>query len=122
MLVDTLPLGLAPGVVIEQDASPNNTVLSPLADAIDVRRVRAVDVVEGDVVVEALGSLVGEVAQTVPLRAGLRVEGPDVVVDDARRLVQDLLVKGLAAEEGQVALRVEGPVEADAGRGGVRET
>lgn len=49
-------------------------------------RADAVDVVLRDAVVELLLVLVGEVAQAVPLRRHLRVEGPDVVVDDARVL------------------------------------
>ena len=50
------------------------------------------------------------------LAAALGVEGPGVVVDDARLLLGDLLVEGLAAEEGQRALRVERPVERDSRR------
>jgi hypothetical protein len=44
--------------------------------------------------------------QAVPLGRRLRVEGPDVVVDDAWRFLVELLVEGLAAEEGQGALGV----------------
>jgi hypothetical protein len=50
----------------------------------------------------------------IPLRRALRVEGPDVVVDDPGRFLVDFFVEGLAAEEGKVGLSVEGPVEADA--------
>ena len=56
-------------------------------------------------------------AEAVPLCATLGVEGPDVVVDDAWRLLVDLFVEGLAAEEGEVALCVERPVEANADAG-----
>jgi len=57
---------------------------------------------EGGVVVEARGALVAEVAEAVPLRGGLRVEGPDVVVNDAGGLLVEVLVEGLAGEEGGV--------------------
>jgi len=57
------------------------------------------------------------VAETIPLGAALRVERPDVVVDDPGGLLVDFLVEGLPAEEGDVFLGVEGPVEADADAG-----
>lgn len=47
------------------------------------------------------------------LAAALRVEHPHVVIDGPWRLVDDLLVKDVAAEEGNFALRVEGPVQRD---------
>jgi len=103
-------------------------------DTVDVGLVLAMDVVHRDAVVELLLLLVGEVAETVPytslyllssrpgrietremgkrtLATALRVERPGVVVDDARMFLVDVLVEGLAAEEGQGSLRVERPVE-----------
>lgn len=55
--------------------------------------------------------------QPVPLRRALRVKCPHVIVHDPRFLLVDLFVEGLAAEEGEVVLGVEGPVEVDAGAG-----
>ena len=93
------------------------------------------DVVHRDAVVELLLLLVGEVAEAIPctlsspissgprgtegeqglglrtLTTALGVEGPGVVVDDARVLLVDVLVEGLAAEEGQGSLGVERPVQ-----------
>jgi len=40
------------------------------------------------------------------LGRGLRVEGPDVVVDNTRRLLVDILVESLTAEEREVVLGV----------------
>lgn len=99
----------APLVVVEQDAAADDALLAPGADAVDVGSllaVCAVDVVEGDAVVELGFFLVAEVAQAVPLGGRLRVEGPDVVVDDAGRFLVDFLVESLPAEEGEVALGV----------------
>ena len=56
--------------------------------------------------------------QTVPLRGDLRVEGPDIVVDDARGLLEELLVEDLPREERLVGLCVERPVERDPGISG----
>ena len=56
-------------------------------------------------------------AEAIPLGAALRVEGPDVVVDDAGGLLVDFLVEGLPAEEGDVFLGVQGPVESDTDAG-----
>lgn len=117
MFVDGDILRLAPCVIVEQDAATHDALLGPLADAVDVRGAGPVDVGQRDVVVEALGLLVGKVAQTVPLRGGLGIEGPDVVVDDTGRFVDYLFVEFVAVEEGEVALGIEGPVEADAGWG-----
>lgn len=59
-------VALAPGVIIEQHAAADNALFGPGADAVDVGFVRAVDVVEGYVVVEAFFFLVAEVAEAVP--------------------------------------------------------
>jgi len=68
LLAHTLPMRIPPRVVIEQDTPSHDPLLSPLAYTIDVGLVRAVDVVQRDVVVEALCFLVREMAQSVPLR------------------------------------------------------
>lgn len=43
--------------------------------------------------------LVAEVAEPIPLARHLGVEGPDIVVDDAGRLLEEFLVEELALEE-----------------------
>ena len=73
--------------------------------------------VERDAVVEYCFLLVAEVAKAVPLAGGLRVERPDIIVDDPGCLLVDLFVELLAAEEWEVALSVEGPVDVDTGAG-----
>jgi len=71
-----------------------------------------VDVFHSNAVVETVvWLLVAVVPEPVPLRTDLRVEGPDVVVDAAGLLFDELLVEDLSTEEGAVVLRVEGPVE-----------
>ena len=75
------------------------------------------DLLQADAVVEDGLALVAEVAQAVPLARALRVEGPDVVVDDAGGFLVDVFVEGLAAEEGEGGLGVEGPVEVEARAG-----
>ena len=89
-------------------------------NAINIRllhAIGAVDVVQRDAVVEFGFLLVSEVAKAVPLTGRLGVEGPDVVVDDAGRFLVDFFVELLAAEEGEVGLGVEWPVEVDAHAG-----
>ena len=96
-------------MVIEQHPAPNYSLLAPRADSVDIAArlaIRPVNIIERDAVIEHFFFLVAEVAQAVPLRGGLGVEGPDVVVDDARRFLVKLLVEGLAAEEGKWALGV----------------
>ena len=61
------------------------------------------DVLDCGVVVEALGLLVAEVPEAVPLRGRLRVEVPGVVVDYSREFLVDVFLEDLAAEEGAVA-------------------
>ena len=56
----------------------------------------------------------GELGQRT-LAAALRVERPGVVVDDTRMFLVDVLVEGLAAEEGHGSLSVERPVQRDSG-------
>ena len=137
-------LGEAPGVVVEEDAAAYDAFGGPGADAEGVclgSAVSAVDLVEGGIVVEEGFLLVADwrrgwvlalvircccwgwgwgrrtVAEAIPLGAALRVEGPDVVVDDTGRLLVDFLVEGLPAEEGDVFLGVQGPVESDTDAG-----
>lgn len=114
-------------MVVEEDSSAyDSSTFCPGADSIVVgllNAISAVDFIECDAVVEDLLFLVAEVSEAVPLGGGLGVEGPDVVVYDSRWLLVDVLFEGLAAEEGDVGLGVERPVEvhADAGldfRGG----
>lgn len=108
----------APFMIIKQDSSPANPALrsySPNTKEIGLLdSIRAMDIIERQPIIELGLLLVSEVAQAIPLRRRLGVEGPDVVVDDARRLLVDFFVELLAAEEGQVALRVERPVDVDA--------
>jgi len=98
----------APPREVEQHAAPHDPVFLQVLHAQDVRlRARALgragDVLDRRVVVEALGCLVAEVAEAVPLRGGLRVEVPGVVVDYAGLLLVDVFFEDLAAEEGAVA-------------------
>lgn len=83
------------------------------------RLVYGVDLVHGDAVVEALLLLVAKVPQAIPLRRGLRVEGLDVIVDEAWVLAEEVVVEGAAGEEGG-RLGRHGRVEGDPkwGRGG----
>lgn len=74
------------------------------------------DVGHGGVVVEALGLLVREMAESVPLGRGLGVEGPFVVVDETGTFLVDFFVEGLALEERAAALEVERGVEGYSGR------
>lgn len=69
------------------------------------------DIALRDAVIEELRILVREMAQAVPLRGDLRVEGPHVVVDGPRGLVYELPVERLALEE-RLALRlgIQGPI------------
>lgn len=54
-----------------------------------------------------------EVPKTVPLTARLRIEGPDIIVHDARRLLVDVLVENLPTKEWQITLSIERPVQTD---------
>ena len=105
-------------MVVEENPAADDTLLGPGVDAIDVGflyAVGAVDMVKGDAVVEFGFSLVPEMPEAVPLGGGLGVEGPDVVIYNARGFLVDFFVELLAAEEGEVGLGVEGPVDVDAG-------
>lgn len=104
-------------MVIEQDPAPNDALLAPRTNTINITTRLAVcpmDIIQRDTIIENFLLLVAKVAQAVPLGRRLRVESPDVVVDDARRFLVQFLVESLAAEEGQRALGIQRPVEADA--------
>lgn len=76
--------------------------------------VLAADLVDRHAIIKLAFLLVPKVAEAIPLRRHLGIKGPDVVVDDARRLVDEVLVEELALEKaGFFALGVEGPVERD---------
>jgi hypothetical protein len=99
----------SPLMVIKQHAPSNNPLLAPRADPIYIAArfpISPVDIIERNAIIKHFLLLVAEMPQAVPLRRRLRVEGPDVVVDDARRFLVELLVEGLAAEEGEGALGV----------------
>jgi hypothetical protein len=119
----------APAVVVEQDTAAYYALFAPGAYAVFVCGwvgvgAVAVDIGESDAVVEDFFFLVAEVAEAVlpacvsmgnvdltgcglyPLRARLRVEGPDIIVDYSGCFLVDILVKGLAAEEREVSLSV----------------
>jgi hypothetical protein len=68
-------------------------------------------VVHGRVVVEPAGFLIAKVAEAVPLRRRLGVEGPCVVIDNPVTLLVDILVEGLTAKKWLVFLVVERCVE-----------
>ena len=110
----------APALEINQNAAPHDPLVLEILDAEEVLALPInifMDVVHAHVVVEARCLLVREMAEAVPLRRGLRVEGPDVVVDEAGAFLVDGFVEGLPLEEGFVFLEVEGQVEGDAGPG-----
>lgn len=105
---------------IDEHASAHDpAALHGALDAQDIR-VRfalvacAGDVLDGGVVVEARGLLVAKVPQPVPLRGGLRVERPRVVVHDPRLLLVHVLLEHLPAEQRFARLEVERRVERDA--------
>lgn len=58
------------------------------------------DVFQSDAVVEQLLLLVSEMPKPVPLRRDLCVECPDIVVDDSRGFVDELLVEERSIEKG----------------------
>lgn len=68
-------------------------------DPICICSMLAVDIVQGNTIIEDFLFLVTEVAEAVPLARRLRIECPDIIVDDARWFLIDVLVKELTAEE-----------------------
>lgn len=100
--------GGCPAREIEKDAAADDAVFFEVLDPEDVGLGLgawrgAGDVVDCCVVVEALRRLVAEMAEAVPLRGGLCVEVPCVIVHYAWFLLVDVLLEDLAAEEGALA-------------------
>jgi len=105
-------VGFGVRFVVEQDAAAREPVLAPQVDAALVRLLVAggeIGVVR--VVVECRRRLVGDVAEAVPLCAGLGVHVVDVVVGFSLVQRLDLMVEHLASERGlggHVRWQVEG--------------
>jgi hypothetical protein len=59
----------------------------------------AMDIFQGNAIIELFFLLVREMPETVPLRGDLGVEGPDVIVHNSGVLMNDFLVKEGAVEE-----------------------
>lgn len=109
-----------PCMIVQQYSSPYNSLLRPRTDSNPIRLLHAIpamNLIKRHAVVKLRLLLIPKVPQTVPLRAGLGVEGPDVVVDDSGWFLVDILLEGLAPEEREVGLGVQGPVEVDSGAG-----
>lgn len=107
----------SPGMIIQQNPTADDALLCPCPDSIHIALGRPVDVVERHAIVEPSFFLISKMSQTVPLTARLCIEGPDVVVDDSWWLLVDVLLEGLASEEGYIGLSVEGPIEVDSRTG-----
>jgi hypothetical protein len=110
----------APFMEIEQDPSSDDALLGPLVDAVHIcllHSIAAVNLVQSNAIVEFGFLLVPEVSETVPLGAALGVEGPDIVIHNPGWFLIDFLMERLPAEEGDVSLCIQWPVEvyADAG-------
>ena len=108
-----------PSFKVDQHTPPHDPLLLQVLNAQEVLVLLGgvVDVGHGGVVVEALGFLVCKVPEAVPLRGGLRVECPDVVVDHPGALLKHVFVEGLTGEEDNGPLEVEGGVEGYPGFG-----
>lgn len=114
-----------PGVVVEEHTAAYDALFCHGLDAVYGRAAAvsisaaagAVDVGHGHAIVEEAFVLVGIVAETVPLRGDLGVEGPSIIVDyaSARGMLDKFLVEDFSLEEGGGLLGVEGPVEGDTG-------
>jgi hypothetical protein len=52
--------------------------------------------------------------ESVTLTTTLRIESPNIIINSPRFLPNDIFVKGLAREEGDIVLGIERPVEIDA--------
>lgn len=96
--------GLAPAGEINKDATADDAMLFEVLHTQDVGSGlalarRASYVFNGGVIVEALSGLVAEMPKPVPLRAGLCVEVPGVIMYDAWLLLIDVLFEDLASEE-----------------------
>lgn len=111
-----------PPEVDQYPAAHDAASLDGLVDAEDVGVhlplvASARDVLDGGVVVESLRLLVPEVAEPVPLRRALRVEGPGVVVHDPGLLLVHVFLEDLAPEERFGPLEVQWCVERHADPG-----
>lgn len=109
-----------PGVVVKQNTSTDYPLLSPSTNAISIGLLHAVcamDLIKRYAVVKHLLLLVTEMSQAVPLTTGLRVEGPYIIIDDSRWLLIYILFELLSAEERDIGLGIERPVEVDASAG-----
>lgn len=113
---------LAPTGDIDEHTPSHNALLSPRLNTIHQRLLpvlvtpvsTALDILDCHAAVEFGLLLIAKVAQPVPLAGNLGVEGPDIIVDDARGLLEEVVVKELALEEaGFFTLSVERPVERD---------
>lgn len=92
--------GLGVAAVVEQDGAAGEAVRGPVVDAafVVVGDALAVEVAGLAAVVEGLRGHVGHVPEAVPLGAGLRVHGVEIVVGDGGVEGFDGVLKGLAAE------------------------
>jgi hypothetical protein len=52
--------------------------------------------------------------ESLTLTTTLRIESPNIVINSPRFLPNDVFVKGLPREEGDIVLGIERPVEIDA--------
>lgn len=87
------------------------------------------NVIQSYAVVKLRFFLIGEVSKAVPymikylsraekhrvhtLATTLGVESPDIVVNDARRLLIDMFVENLTTEEWNVVLSIQRPIQRD---------
>lgn len=67
---------------------------------IHIRSMLAMDIVQSHAIVKDFLLLITEMTEPIPLTGRLRIECPDIIVDGSRRLLVDVLVKELTAEEG----------------------
>lgn len=79
---------------------------------IHIRSLFPVNIIKCDTIIEDFLFLISKMAKSVPLTGRLSIECPDIIVDDARWFLINILVKELAAEE-RCLLSVQGPVEGD---------
>jgi len=75
-------------------------------------------ILDADAIVECLvalssSNLVSIVPKSIPLRTGLGVECPGVIIDVSWFLPVDIFLEYLATEEWDVPLRVKWPVQRD---------
>ena len=109
VVLDALAVGVAP--VVEEDAPAREAMIRPVMDAALVVRSRSDDVLLMRIVVESLRWDVCEVAESVPLCAGLGVHVVCVVVADSVKDSEDLVFE-LLAVEGWLCWDVEWEIQA----------